>query len=92
MQRTFNALFFVSTLITTTEKKSKHSASGHAYERISDILGKKGRHIRKHLCRKRANKGAKTVLGGDASLKINQFGIHKDICKTLAEKHIREKS
>ena len=30
--------------------------------------------------------------GGDASLKINQFGIHKDICKTLAEKHIREKS
>ena len=91
MQRTFNALFFASTLITTTEKKSEHSASGHAYERINNILRRKGGHLRKHLCGNRTIQEAKTVLGGDASLKINQVGVPKDICKTLSEKHIREK-
>ena len=77
---------------------------GHAYEGISDILRGKGGHIRKHLCRKRVNQGARTVLGGNASFKIDQVGIPTDICKTLtkpmivnslnydlAEKLIREK-
>ena len=104
MQRTFNILFFASTLITTTEKKSRLSALGHAYEGTSDILTRKGGHIRKHLCGKRANQGARTVLGGNASWKIDQVGILKDICKALtkpmvinslnydlAEKSIREK-
>ena len=83
MQRTFNALFFAATLITTTQKKSRHFALGHAYEGISDILRKKGRHIRKYLCRKRENQKARTVLGVCTSLKINQVGIPKDICKIL---------
>ena len=51
-----------------------------------------------------ANQGARTVLGGNAFLKIDQVGIPKDICKfltklmignslnyDLAEKLIREK-
>ena len=54
---------------------------GHAYEGISDILRRKGGHIRKHLCRERTNQGARTVLGGDISLKISQLGIPKG--KTL---------
>ena len=54
--------FFASTLIMTTEKKSRHFALGHAYKGISDILRRKGGHIRKHLCGKRANQGARTVL------------------------------
>ena len=52
---------------------------GHAYEAISDILKRKGGHIRKHLCGKNVNQGARTVLGGDASLKIDQIGIPKDV-------------
>ena len=40
---------------------------------------RKGRYIRKHLCGKRVNQGARTVLGGNASLKIVQIGIPKDI-------------
>ena len=97
--------FFASTLITVTEKKkSRHSASDHAHEGISEILRRKGGHIRKHLCRKRANQGARTVLGGHTSLKVDQVGIPKDICEALtkpmvvnslnydlAEKLIREK-
>ena len=91
-------------LLQQQKKKSRHSASGHAYEEINDILRRKNGHIRKHLCGKRANQGARTVLGGDVSLKIDQVGIPKDICKALiklmlvnslnydlAEKLIREK-
>ena len=84
MRRTFNALFFELTLITTTEKKkSRHSTSGHVYQGISDILKRKGTHIRKHLCGKTVNQEARTVLGGDPSLKIDQVGIPKDICKPM---------
>ena len=68
-----------SILITTTEKNSRHSASSHAYEEISGILRRKGRHIRKPLCEKRANQGERTVLGGNASLKVDQVGIPKNI-------------
>ena len=68
------------------------------------MLRRKGGHIRKHLCRKRANQGARTVLGGDTFLKIDQNGIPRGTCKVLtkpmivnslkhdlAEKLIREK-
>ena len=97
-------VFCINTYYNNGKKKSRHSASGHAYEGISDILKRKGRHIRKHLCGKRVNQGARTVLGSDPSLKIDQVGIPKDICKVLtkpmvvnsliydqAEKLIREK-
>ena len=50
---------------------------------ISDILKGKDEHIRKNLCRKRVNKEKKTALRGNASLKIDQAGAPKDICKTL---------
>ena len=97
-------VFCINTYYEKRKKKSRHSASGHAYEGISDILMRKGAHIRKHLCGKRVNQGARTVLGGDASLKIDQVGIPKDVCKALikpmvvnslnyglAEKLIRER-
>ena len=91
-------------LLQQREKKSRESASGHAYEGISDILKRKDGYIRKYLRGKRVNQGASTVLGGNSSLKINQVGIPKDICKVvmksmvvnslnycLVEKLIREK-
>ena len=97
-------VFRINTHHDNRKKKSRHSTSGHAYEGISDILRRKSGHMRKHLCGKRANQRARTVLGGKASLMIDQFGILKDICKAftkpmvvnslnydLAEKLIREK-
>ena len=68
-----------------TEKKSRNSALGHAYEGISDILRRKGGHIRKHLCRKRVNQGERIVLGGDVFLRNDQVEIPKDICKVLTK-------
>ena len=72
-------------LLRQRKKRSRHSASGHSYEGISDIPRRKGGHIRKHLCGKRVNQGARTVLGGDPSLKIDQIRIPKDICKVLTK-------
>ena len=34
---------------------------------------------------KKDKPGARTVLGGNASLKIDQIGIPKDICQTLTK-------
>ena len=48
-------VFHISTYYDIRKKKSKHPASGHAYEGISDILMRKGEHIKKHLCGKRVN-------------------------------------
>ena len=77
--------FRINTYYDSGKKKSRHTASGHALEGISDILKRKGRHIRKHLCGKRVNQGARTMFGGDPSLKIDQVGIPKDICKVLTK-------
>ena len=48
-------------------------------------MRRKGGHIRKHLCGKTVNQGTRTVLGGNVSLKIDQVGIPKDICKVLTK-------
>ena len=48
-------VFCINTYYDSRKKKSRHSVSGHAYDGISDILKRKGRHIRKHLCGKRVN-------------------------------------
>ena len=66
---------------------------------------RKGGHIRKHLCGKSVNQETRTVLGGNAFLKMDQVGIPKDVCKALtkpmvvnslnydlAEKPVREKN
>ena len=78
-------VFGINTYYDNRKQKSRLSASSNAYGGISDILRRKGGHIRKHLCRKRANQGARTVLRGDTSLKIDQVGIPKDICKALTK-------
>ena len=46
---------------------------------------RKGGHIRKHLCGKRVNQGARTELESNASLKIDQVGVPKDVCKALTK-------
>ena len=85
MQRTFNTLFFASTFITITGNRKQAFCFKSCIQGISDILRRKSGHIRKHLYGKRANKGARTVLGGDASLKIDQVAIPKDVCKALTK-------
>ena len=81
----FSPCFLHQHLLRQREKKSRHSASGYAYGGISDILRRKGRHIREQLCGKRVKQGARTVLGGDPSLRIDQFGIPKDVCRILTK-------
>jgi len=44
--------------------------------------GKQGR-MRKHLCGKRCNFSARTVVGGDPKLQLDQIGIPKSIAMRL---------
>ena len=78
-------VFRINTYYDNRKKRSRHPASGHAYEGISDILRRKDGDIRKHLCGKRTSQGARTVLGDNMTLKINQVGIPLDICKVLTK-------
>ena len=58
------ALLFASTLITIMKKKSRHSASGHVYGGISNILRRKGGHIKKKIIimRKKGKSGGKNCV------------------------------
>ena len=47
-KRLSTACFLHQYLLRQRKKKSRHSASGHAYEEISNILKRKGEYIRKH--------------------------------------------
>ena len=71
-------VFCTNTHYDNGKKKSRHtSASGHTCEGISDTMRRKDGHIRNYLCGKRVNQGARTVLGGYASLRVDQVGIPK---------------
>ena len=55
-------VFRINTYYDNGKKKSRHSVLGHAYEGISDILKRKGGHIRKYLCAKMVNQGGKNCV------------------------------
>ena len=52
---------------------------------IKGMLGRKQDLIRNHLSGKRANQGAKAVIGGDTSLKVDQVGVPEDVSKVLTK-------
>ena len=77
--------FKILTYYDKNKKKSRHSASGHAYVGIKRMLGQKQGLIRKYLSSKRANQGARTVIGGDTTLKVDQVGVPLEVCKVLTK-------
>ena len=77
--------FKITTYFDNNKKKSRHSASGHAYVGIKGLLGRKQGLIRKYLSGKRANQGSRTVIGGDTTLKIDEVGVPLEVCKILTK-------
>ena len=57
-------IFFMKTHYDNGKKKSRHSASGHAYKGISDTLRRKDGHTEIIYVEKRVNQEARTMLGG----------------------------
>ena len=77
--------FKILTYYDNNKKKSRHSASGHGYVDIKGMLGRKQGLIRKYLSGKPANQGARTVIGRDIMLKVDQVGVPLEVCKVLTK-------
>ena len=85
LQRTFNDLLFISTIITTTGKKEQVFCLGPCIRGDKWHTEEKRQTCQKTFMWKKVNQGARTVLGGNPSLKIDQIGIFKDVFKALTK-------
>ena len=73
----------VLTLFDNTNKKEKHKNSTKAYCGIKDRLCGKEGFIRKHIMGKRNNFSARSVIGPDTTLKIDEIAIGPKIASIL---------
>lgn len=77
-----NLNYNVATLMDNSKNKAKPN-SGKPYKGIQErISGKKGL-FRAHLRGKRVDYSARTVIGGDPMLRIDEIGIPKKIADTI---------
>ena len=74
--------FRVKCLFDNSQEKAKHS-NGRPMKGIKKrISGKEGQ-IRNHIMGKRVDKSARTVIGPDPTLKVNEIAIPEKIANTL---------
>ena len=79
-----NLKFRIATLFDNEKKKAKHTQNNRAIKGMKErICGKEGI-IRHNLSGKRANMTARTVIGADPTLRVNEIGIPESIADTLA--------
>jgi len=77
-----NLNYNIATLMDNSKNKAKPN-SGKPYKGIQErISGKKGL-FRAHLRGKRVDYSARTVIGGDPMLRIDEFGIPQKIADTV---------
>lgn len=77
--------FRIHTMMDNSGDKAKHPTDSRPLKCIKRRLtGKTGR-MRGHLMGKRVDFSARTVIGADPSLKLNQLGVPYDICKILTK-------
>lgn len=70
----------VSNLVGTTEMKDK---KGHAVQGLKEMLGGKTGLIRDKMLSKRQDFSARSVIGVDPNLKIDEIAVPLDIAKTI---------
>ena len=75
--------FRISTFYNNSNDKAKHSTNGRPMKCLKKrITGKSGQ-IRDNLMGKRGEKTARTVIGPDPTLKLNQLAVPRRIAKDL---------
>lgn len=73
--------FRISTMFNNCKGKAKHPTDSRPLKGLKERLaGKKGR-IRDNLMGKRVNFSARTVIGADPTLKLNQVGIPHEVAQ-----------
>lgn len=81
-----NLEFRIRTLFdnTKTTNQAKHLSNGKPMKGIKDRLkGKEGR-FRQNLMGKRVNQCARSVIGGEVNMRIDQLGVPRQVAQTLS--------
>lgn len=77
----------ICALIDNSDKKTKISGS-RPYKGIKERISAKEGQVRKHIMGKRVNFSARTVIGGDPSLHLDELGVPEQIAQKLTKKEI----
>lgn len=84
MQKALQSLKFrIQTFYDNSKGRSKHTTSGRAIKGLKERLTSKDGLLRNNLMGKRVNQSARTVIGPDPSLKMDEVGIPNEICDVL---------
>lgn len=75
--------FRISSLFNNSSGKSKHNTNGKAIKGIKERLATKNGLMRENLMGKRVEKSARTVIGPEPTLCMNQLAIPEEFAKTL---------
>ena len=75
--------FKIHTFFDNSKSKSKHTSSGRPIKGIKERLTSKDGLLRNNLLGKRTNFSARTVIGPEPSLKIDELGMPNEVADTL---------
>lgn len=75
--------FHTLTYCDNTKGKSTHTTNHKPLTGIKERITKKTGHVRQNLMGKRCNRTARTVLGPEPTLKMNEVGIPEEIASLL---------
>ena len=84
IQKALQSLKFrIHTMYDNSKGRSKHTTSGRPIKGIKERLTSKDGLIRSNLSGKRCNQSARTVIGPDPSLKLDELGIPNEVADIL---------
>lgn len=84
IQKALQSLKFrIHTFYDNSKGRSKHTTSGRAIKGLKERLTSKEGLFRNNLMGKRVNQSARTVIGPDPSLKMDEVGVPNEICDDL---------
>lgn len=75
--------FRIQTLFDNSKNKACHTSNNRPMKGLKERISGKGGQIRSNLLGKRSDQTARTVIGPDPTLKIDEVGIPRHIAKTL---------
>jgi DNA-directed RNA polymerase beta' subunit len=75
--------FRISSLFNNSSGKSKHNTNGKAIKGIKERLATKNGLMRENLMGKRVEQSARTVIGPEPTLCMNQLAIPEEFARTL---------
>lgn len=71
--------FRISTLFNNSKGKAKHPTDSRPFKALKDRLSGKGGRIRNNCMGKRTNFSARTVIGAEPTLKMNEYAIPYEV-------------